>query len=190
MARLKSEDKRNAILLAATQVIAERGLSAPTAAITAAAGVAEGTLFTYFKTKDELVNALYREIKMSLAAAMMAGFPRKAEVRPRLKHVWSHYVAWGIANPEKQRALKQIEVWGGLTDESRKAGSAPFAEIETMAQDAVKQRIIKDLPQPFVAAAISALAETAIEFARLDPERAEQYRMFGFEVLWSGIAQT
>jgi AcrR family transcriptional regulator len=64
MARPKSEDKRNAILSAATEVFAERGLSAATSAISSAAGVAEGTLFTYFKTKDELINALYRETKL------------------------------------------------------------------------------------------------------------------------------
>ena len=44
-------------------LFAERGIGhAPTSAIAAAAGVAEGTLFTYFKTKDELLNELYREL--------------------------------------------------------------------------------------------------------------------------------
>jgi AcrR family transcriptional regulator len=41
MAKPKSEDKRNAILSAASQVFAERGLSAPTVAITSAAGIAK-----------------------------------------------------------------------------------------------------------------------------------------------------
>jgi AcrR family transcriptional regulator len=77
MARPKSEDKCNAILSAATHIFAERGRGAATAAISSAAGLAEGTLFTYFKTKDELVSALYREIKLELADAMMSGFPRK-----------------------------------------------------------------------------------------------------------------
>src|ERR1700677_5342985 len=76
MAKPRSEDKRNSILSAATKVFAERGLGAPTAAITSAAGIAEGSLFTYFKTKDELINALYRELKLELADAMMSGFPR------------------------------------------------------------------------------------------------------------------
>ena len=78
MARPKSEDKRNAILEAATRLFAERGLTAaPTSEISKHAGVAEGTLFTYFKTKDDLINALYREIKLELADAMMSDFPRK-----------------------------------------------------------------------------------------------------------------
>jgi AcrR family transcriptional regulator len=189
MARIKSEDKRNSILLAATRVFAERGLSAPTAAITKVAGVAEGTLFTYFKTKDELVNVLYRELKLELADAMMSGFPRKTSVRHRLQHVWNQYVEWGVANSTQHKALRQIEVWGGLTVESRRAGSAPFAEIQTMAEDAVAQRIIKDLPQSFIAATMSALAEMTIEFVRQDVKKADEYRLAGFAMLWAGIVR-
>src|SRR6267154_1884648 len=116
MAKPKSEDRRNAILSAATQVFAERGLGAPTAAITSAAGVAEGSLFTYFKTKDELVNALYREIKLELADAMMSGFPRKQNVGTRLRHVWDRYVNWGIANPKQRKVLAQLTVSEVLTN--------------------------------------------------------------------------
>jgi AcrR family transcriptional regulator len=51
---------------AATRVFAERGLTAaPRSDISKQAGVAEGNLFTYFKTKDDLIKALYREIKLS-----------------------------------------------------------------------------------------------------------------------------
>src|SRR5258708_6274546 len=189
MAKPKSEDKRNAILSAATQVFAERGLGAPTAAITSAAGIAEGSLFTYFKTKDELINALYRELKLELADAMMSGFPRKQSVRHRLQHVWNGYVAWGVANPGQQRVLKQIQVWGGLTEESKKAGLTPFSEIQRMADDAVTQRLYKDIPQAFIGAALGALAEMTMEFMGKEPEKAEMYRAAGFEMLWAGISR-
>src|SRR3981081_1491321 len=122
MAKPKSEDKRNAILSAATQVFAERGLGAPTAAITSAAGIAEGSLFTYFKTKDELINALYRELKLELADSMMSGFPRKQSVRHRLEHVWNGYVQWGVANPGQQRGLQHIQAGGGVTAAADKRG--------------------------------------------------------------------
>jgi AcrR family transcriptional regulator len=189
MARPKSEDKRNAILNAATEVFAERGLGAATSAISGAAGVAEGTLFTYFKTKDELINALYREIKLELADAMMSGFPRKQSVRHRLQHVWNGYVAWGVANPDQQRVLKQIQVWGGLTEESKNAGLAPFSEIQRMADDAVTQRLYKDIPQAFIGAALGALAEMTMEFMGQEQEKAEMYRAAGFDLLWAGISR-
>jgi AcrR family transcriptional regulator len=187
MARPKSEDKRNAILSAATEVFAARGLSAPTSAISTAAGVAEGTLFTYFKTKDELVNALYQEIKLELADAMMSGFPRKKSVRERLLHVWDHYVAWGVANPLQQTVLNQIKFSSTLSEEARTAGSAPFAEIQKMAEDAAAQRILRDFPRQFIAAAMGSLAETTMQFVRQNPDAAGKYQRAGFDLLWHGI---
>src|SRR6266404_8221233 len=164
MAKPKSEDKRNAILSAATQVFAERGLGAPTAAISSAAGIAEGSLFTYFKTKDERINALYRELKLELADSMMSSFPRKQSVRHRLEHVWNGYLQWGVANPRQQRVLKQIQVWGGLTEETKHAGVAPFIEIQRIGEDGVTQKIYKDIPQAFIEGALVALAEMTMEF--------------------------
>jgi AcrR family transcriptional regulator len=98
VARPKSEDKRNAILDAATRLFAEHGLAAaPTSEISRRADVAERTHFTYFETKDDLISSLYREIKLELADAMMSDFPRKKNVRAKPRHVWDRYVNWGIA---------------------------------------------------------------------------------------------
>ncbi len=189
MARPRSEDKRNAILAAATDVFAERGLGAATSAISAAAGVAEGTLFTYFRTKDDLLNALYREIKLGLADAMMSDFPRKKSVRDRLAHVWTRYVRWGVANPKAHRVLQQIEVAGALTEESKLAGLAPFVEIQAMAESAIAQRTVQDLPLPFIAATMRALAEMTMGFVRQHPDDAELYERSGFEMLWAGLTR-
>lgn len=53
MARPKSEDKKQALLEAATVAFAQSGIAASTALIARNAGVAEGTLFRYFATKDD-----------------------------------------------------------------------------------------------------------------------------------------
>jgi AcrR family transcriptional regulator len=182
MARAKSEDKRNAILSAATEVFAERGLGAATSAISHEAGVAEGT-------KDELVNALYREIKLELADAMMSDFPRRSSVRRRFQHVWNRYAEWGIANPQQYKVLQQITVWGGLTEESRRAGVAPFLEIEKVAEAAVAEHVFLDRPLEFIAATMNALAETTIQFMRRNPPNAEMYRTAGFDMLWAAITR-
>jgi len=58
MARPKSDDKKSAILAAATRVIFQQGLSAATALIAKEAGIATGSLFTYFATKSALFNQL------------------------------------------------------------------------------------------------------------------------------------
>jgi AcrR family transcriptional regulator len=121
--RPKSEDKRNAILSAPSQAFAERGLGAATSAISSVAGVAEGTLFAYFNTKDELVNALYREIKLELADAMMSGFPRKKNIRSKLQHIWDGYVNWGLANPDQRTVLAQLQASNVLPRNPERRGA-------------------------------------------------------------------
>ena len=187
LTRPKSEDKREAILTAATQVFAKHGLAAPTAAISKAAGVAEGTLFTYFHTKDDLVNALYREIKLELAEALMSGFARKKDVRSKLQHLWDCYVNWGASNPDQRNVLAQLQVSGKLTEESKAVGYAPFAEIEVMARDGVARNILRNVPLEFIAATMEALAGTTMEFMARNPSRAVKFRTFGFDVFWNGI---
>jgi AcrR family transcriptional regulator len=191
VARPKSADKRNAILDAATCVFAERGLTAaPTSEISKQAGVAEGTLFTYFKTKEDLINALYREIKLELADAMMSGFPRKKSVRTGLRHVWDSYVNWGVANPEPRKVLAQLQVSGMLSKESIEAGSAPFVEIQNMTRDAIEQHILRmDLPIELISKMLGALAEATMDLIVLKPAMASKYRDGGFEIYWSGIAR-
>jgi AcrR family transcriptional regulator len=191
LARPKSEDKRNAILEAATRVFAERGLTAaPTSEISKQAGVADGTLFTYFKTKDDLVNALYRETKLELADAMMSGFPRKKSVRTRLRHVWDGYVNWGMANPKQRKVLTQLQVSGMLSRESVEAGGAPFVEMQNMIRDAIEQHILRgDLPIELISKMLGASAEATMDLIVLKPAMANKYRIGGFEIYWAGIAR-
>jgi AcrR family transcriptional regulator len=71
MSRPRSDKKRSAILEAATRIIVMQGLSAPTAGIAKEAGVANGSLFTYFETKTDLLNHLYLVIKAEMASATL-----------------------------------------------------------------------------------------------------------------------
>ena len=191
MARPKSEDKRNAILDAATRVFAERGLTAaPTSEISRRAGVADGTLFTYFKTKDDLINALYREIKLELADAMMSAFPRKKSVHTRLRHVWDGYVNWGVNNPEQRRVLAQLQVSGMLSKESIEAGSAPFVEMQNMIRDAIERHIFRvDVPIELISKMLGSWAEATMDLIMLRPAMAKKYRDGGFAIYWAGIAR-
>ena len=65
-------------MAAATRIIVTQGLSAPTATIAKEAGVANGSLFTYFETKADLFNQLYLELKAEMASAALEGLPARA----------------------------------------------------------------------------------------------------------------
>jgi AcrR family transcriptional regulator len=66
---LRADARRNraAILAAAEAVFAEQGTSAPTEEVAARAGVAIGTVFRHFPTKDVLLAAMMKELLARLA---------------------------------------------------------------------------------------------------------------------------
>ena len=98
------EGKRNAILDAATRVLAGRGLTdAPTSEISKQAGVAEGTLFTYFKIKDDLINALLPPDQVRTRRCGDVRFSAQEKCSRRLRHVGDGYVNGRVTNPDRRR---------------------------------------------------------------------------------------
>jgi AcrR family transcriptional regulator len=68
MARTKVPGRREALLAAGQRVLAERGAEKATIdEVVAAAGVAKGTFYLYFRSKSDLVAALRRQFAQELA---------------------------------------------------------------------------------------------------------------------------
>ncbi len=187
MARPLSEAKRAAILAAATRLVATLGLGAPTARIAREAGLAEGTLFTYFASKDALLNQLYRDIKTDLAEAMLRDYPAGDTAAACCRHIWDRFIDWGAAAPLRHKAMRQLTVSDRITEDSRHQGALPFREINDQLARSLADGTLKPLPPAFLAAALEALAETTLEFIARDPDHRAAHKQAGFILLWSGI---
>ncbi|HET9478273.1 MAG TPA: TetR/AcrR family transcriptional regulator [Pyrinomonadaceae bacterium] len=92
-ARLPGGDKREAILRAATRVFAHNGyFNSKVADIAREAGVADGTVYLYFKSKEEILHSIFdRSVDEALAAArkqiQMLTDPREKLRRIALLHL-------------------------------------------------------------------------------------------------------
>jgi TetR/AcrR family transcriptional regulator, repressor of fatR-cypB operon len=80
---------REKLLRAAMGIVAREGLAAATtAAIAEEAGVAEGTLYRHFDSKDDLLIAAYRQMKADVFVNAAAGVDTSAAPPERLKRTW------------------------------------------------------------------------------------------------------
>jgi AcrR family transcriptional regulator len=189
MARPLSEEKRDAILAAATQAVAAQGVSAPTSKIAAAAGIAEGTLFSYFKTKDDLLNQLYIEIKRDLAAAILVGYRSQDKLADRWRHLWDHYMDWGVANRAKSRALRQLEVSDRILESTRRFAAQVMRDAGSLLDESLKAGVLREQAADFLTNTIEALAEMTLDFMAREPSRRDHYKRAGFETLWNAISK-
>ncbi|RDJ27053.1 TetR/AcrR family transcriptional regulator [Bosea caraganae] len=188
MARPLSEAKRDAILASAIKLVAAQGTGAPTSGIARDAGLAEGTLFTYFASKDELLNQLYLELKADLGAAILKAYPAEGSARDRFEHVWNGFVDWGFDHPASRKAIRQLAVSDRITEASRRQGSAAFGEISAMLEQSRSEGVLKDHPLSFIGAVLEALTDATLELVAREPAKRAHYKKAGFDVLWHGIA--
>jgi TetR/AcrR family fatty acid metabolism transcriptional regulator len=100
-------DKRARILDAAEKIFARRGFfHARVAEIAREAGVADGTIYLYFKNKDDLLISLFESrmerVTAELAAALERVGPRPAE---QLTALFDTYAQLVVAHPELAEVL-------------------------------------------------------------------------------------
>ena len=106
-AAVPTSDKRTALLAAALEVFSERGVDGVAVPeISRRAGVATGTIYRYFPSKEALVNELYREQKLALGRRLNEGFDRKAEPKAAFAEFWRRLVAFAREEPCAYRFLE------------------------------------------------------------------------------------
>lgn len=184
MARPRSDDKRSAIISAATRVISSQGLSASTAMIAKEAGVSNGSLFTYFETKADLFNRLYIELKEEIAEVALGELPTESNIREQMFHMWSRWMYWAASFPGKHRTLAQLTISDDISTASHQAGHFAFAGIRKLIEQSSANGPMRDAPINFIAALMSGLAEATISFMINDPSNAETHCIRGFEAFW------
>jgi TetR/AcrR family fatty acid metabolism transcriptional regulator len=85
---VRGGDKRNRILDAAVRVFARKGFYATRVSeVAKAAGVADGTIYLYFKSKDALLVSLFEHRVERLLAFLSTELPQAESASDRLKRI-------------------------------------------------------------------------------------------------------
>lgn len=102
----RGSDKRERILEAAEVVFAEHGFArARVSEIARAAGVADGTIYLYFKSKDDLLIELFDSRMQRVTAALRTATDGVADASLRLRSFVSAYLSLVRENPPLAEVL-------------------------------------------------------------------------------------
>lgn len=191
MARPKSLEKRDALLAAAIKLIAEQGLSVPTSRIAQGAGVAEGTLFTYFETKEQLLSDLYLTLKREARANVMRDYPFQASLKERARYFWDTSVTFSVNHPDKYKVVALLSLSDHINELVKRLGKEGYEAMETMLlQECLGSGALKDQPSEFGIALIMSLMSMTTTFILQHPTEAERFRNAGFTAFWHAVTKT
>ncbi len=113
-------DKKQALLDTALALFVSQGFYATsTASIAKQAGVATGTLFHHFSSKDELMQQLFLSIKQEFADAITSQINQQSDLKADTQHLWQVAINWALSNPLKQEFFQQYSMSPSIPSEIR-----------------------------------------------------------------------
>lgn len=162
--RSVNTDKRARIMDAAIKVFAERGFHTATVAeIARAAGVADGTIYLYFKSKDDLLLRLFDEKMTQLLADARAALAEERRAPEKLRRFIQLHLSLVERNPELAQVLivelrqsaqflktadrNKLAAYVDLIAEVVRAGQESGEIVPTIAPAAVKRAIFGALDE-------------------------------------------
>ena len=186
----KSSENREKILATALALFTERGFfGTPTSLISKEAGVATGTLFFYFPTKEELIDTLYRTIKSEAAQVMCQNFSREKTAVAKLRRVGFNAIEWGIEHPAKQKFMEQFAYSPFVSTNAHEEGMSHFLFLKDLVGDGIREGTIRnidpDLLFCMMASSFSGLIARA--YAEKDPARRKKIIDEGLDFIINGM---
>ena len=147
---MKKSNKRDDVLQSALEIISEHGFhGSPMSMIAEKAGVGAGTIYCYFKSKDELIIEINRTLEEEMLSAIEKNHPFNKDVKKRFIHLYKTVFTYFINHPVHFRFLEQYfySPYGVSVHKERIVGTAGEPNIfQKLVKQGIEQKVIKDMP--------------------------------------------
>lgn len=189
MVRELSNEKKQAFLDAALRLFAARGVqSTSTAEIAKEAGTAAGTLFLYFPSKQELVDAVAVMICKEESEAIHSLLDPALSVRDSLFAIWDGSIRWLMAHPNAFRFSMQTREPGVVTQTAALETARYFGFYYVTIQRGLDEDSIKPFPIDLIGGYLYQDIVAVINHMLAQPaSNMENAILQGFELFWDGI---
>ena len=182
-------DKRTKLMHTAKRLFSENGFyGTATARIAKEAGVSNGILFHYFPTKDDLIKAMYFDIKDRIFHYSLGQVYKGATLKESIYTLWLAAVEWNLENPEDFDFMLQFENSPYYSVEIEKSHKYVQMSVE-LAEKGIEQNVFKHLTPLLLFQLMSSLVDTTVKFLRINPELQTdiEYKNRLFEIAWDAI---
>ena len=187
----KQTDKKNAILDSALALFVSQGFHATsTASIAKAAGVATGTLFHHFPSKDSIINHLFLNIKQEFANTITSNSQVIGDIELDANALWQSAIDWAIAQPLKQKFFLQFSLSAEINVATRQqAMNGILRFIVELIEKGQQQNIVAHYPIDLLLENCHGQYLAAIRFFTDHPELGKDasYRHASFQLFWKAI---
>jgi AcrR family transcriptional regulator len=142
---IKNEENKLGIILKATLNLTEKvGLAGlKMSDIAKEANIATGTLYIYFKSKEELLNALYVEV-MKVSASAIVSEIAHLPIHVQLYKMWKTALTSLVSNHQRIIFLEQFVASHYISETNKNNETAFTNYLKDLLDNGKKENVIKD----------------------------------------------
>lgn len=180
-------EKKKAIFESTLELIQEHGFhGAPMSQVAKNAGVAAGTIYHYFESKDELIRELYVYNKSRVVDIVAQAIEGNATYKEKFYKIWQNLYEFYIQNPN---VLIFFEQFVNSPFNTNKCPNHFQGELFEFFKNGQLQKEIKNIrPEILMILTLGSISSTAKihKFGNIPVKKAELTQIT--EILWEGIA--
>ena len=151
----KSQQKRDALVKATIRLVNNNGFHAtPMSKIAKMAEVSPGTIYLYFKNKQDLVNQVYIEVKAAFSEFAFRDYKEDLTVKEGFKNIWKNIAEFKLKEIEEAMFLSQCDNTPIIDEPSRQEGLKHLQPLLDLLERGQKEGIIKPV-SPYMLYAFS-----------------------------------
>ncbi|MCG9695747.1 TetR/AcrR family transcriptional regulator [Shewanella sp. Isolate11] len=189
---MKITDKKKAILDTALTLFVEQGFHATsTAAIARGAGVATGTLFHHFPSKEALMEYLFLNIKQEFADAIKSSMNPDDGLKANARNLWFSALEWAANNPVKQHFFQLYSLSPTIATELREqAMNSILGFITDLIKQGQAKAMIADYPIKLMQDNCHGQFLAATRYFSDNPDywHIDSHKQASFKLFWHAIA--
>ncbi len=185
------KEKEQKILDTSLPLFVEKGFhGTSTAEIAKTAGVATGTLFHYFKTKEDLIDRLYIYSKESILKAAEGDYDEDKSFKENVKSLWLNFVNFGIEDPYKFNFIMTFHCSPYITSFTKGRIEEKFVDLLKVYKKGFREGEIKQMYDELLMDYFWGNVLNTITHFEKNPERMNQENIeLSFELFWDGISK-
>lgn len=190
MARSLSPEKRAQLLSSALKLFVKNGvMNTSTAEIAKDAGIAAGTLFLYFPTKQNLLDQLVLKIGKEQSEHINQLLKPSLSARETFFTIWHGTVTWFLENMEAYQYVQQVRDSGMISESAVQESNKFFGYYYNAIQKGFQEGSIKAYPLGLIGDFLYQDIVAVINHIsrQPDPGKGEETIRQGFEIYWDGI---
>jgi TetR/AcrR family transcriptional regulator, repressor of fatR-cypB operon len=141
--------KREDILLAALALVSRHGFHGTSMSMIAAeADVGAGTIYNYFPSKDELMRALFVQIKQEFVEYILDGIDPGMALEQQFYSMWRNVLHYYIQYPERMAYSQQFHHSPYFDQACLEQVNALMSPIADPFESAMTTGLLKNFPRP------------------------------------------